>query len=508
MAAISQSISRRSLVAGAAAAGIAGALAATSALAMAAGALAIQLDQIQCYPYTSPDEEGFGVAATWIEAESASAPTNDLVWQVLTNGRVFWSLSLIILCPLICAFPKLMERAERVGDAACPLLAAALVAAFPLFAGAGPSGAVGAAAVIVVTGMCYGWMEVRLLAECARLGQFAMAFWAIAASQAIKMPLAALVGALPGPAQTAVTALVAASLFPTFALVRRSRRGLALNAAIEPARIALPAPDQTSVLVLLVLLVLLPVMNSVARALSNYAFWGGAHVVGASELLVSVLGPAVFLVIVAVTFARLRNEHVVGRLFVALVVILGCITLFDEDAMTRAGFPLLVSSTLVSATELYSHHLFWVIAVFAVRTVDWHPYRLAALTELAMSVVAFAFGLMLQTFTGMGRFLVNGALYAVVVIALALLWRMRGIAIEAPKPVDVRDACARLAAEAGLTPREAQVLELLAQGRSRVFMQEELGLSDSTIKAHTSHVYQKLGVHSKQELISLVRQGR
>ena len=42
--------------------------------------------------------------------------------------------------------------------------------------------------------------------------------------------------------------------------------------------------------------------------------------------------------------------------------------------------------------------------------------------------------------------------------------------------------------------------------RSRVFIQEELGLSDSTIKAHTSHVYQKLGVHSKQELISLVRE--
>ena len=452
----------------------------------------------------------FGLTATdlWCDLlghSPASAPTNDLVWQVLTNGRVFWSLSLIILCPLICAFPKLMERAERVGDAACPLLAAALVAAFPLLAGVGPSGAVGAAAVIVVTGMCYGWMEVRLLAECARLGQFAMAFWAIAASQAIKMPLTALVGALPAPVQTAVTAFVAASLLPTFALVRRSRRGLALNAAIEPARIALPAPDQTSVLVLLVLL---PVMNSVARALSNYAFWGGVHVVGASELLVSVLGPAVFLVIVAVTFARLRNEHVVGRLFVALVVILGCITLFDEDAMARAGFPLLASSTLVSAPALYSHHLFWVIAVFAVRTVDWHPYRLAALTELAMSVVAFAFGLMLQTFTGMGRFLVNGALYAVVVIALALLWRMRGIAIEAPKPVDVGGACARLAAEASLTPREAQVLELLAQGRSRVFMQEELGLSDSTIKAHTSHVYQKLGVHSKQELISLVRQGR
>ena len=46
-------------------------------VALAADALGIQLDQIQCYPYTSPDEEAFGSAATWIEAESAYAPTID-----------------------------------------------------------------------------------------------------------------------------------------------------------------------------------------------------------------------------------------------------------------------------------------------------------------------------------------------------------------------------------------------------------------------------------------------
>lgn len=450
----------------------------------------------------------FGLTATdlWCDLlghSPASAAANNLVWDTFTNGRVFWSLSFLIICSLMVAFPKEMERAERVGDCVTPLIAAALVAVYPLLPQAGPAGAAMVACAIVITGMCYGWMEVRLLAECARPQSFAMAFWAIAASQAIKVPLTSLVAMAPAVVQTALTALLAASLLPTFLLLRHSRAGKGINAAIEPARINLPAPDQTSVLVLLVLL---PVMNSVARALSNLAFWGGVHVMDGSEIAVSLLAPVVFIGIVAATFARLRNEHVVGRLFVALIVILGCIVVFDEDAMVRAGLPKLFVDTLVSATELYSHHLFWVIAVFAVRTVDWPPYRLAALTELSMSAVAFAFGLMLQTFTGIGRFLVNGALYVVVVIALALLWRMRGIAVETSKPVDVGDACERVASKAGLTPREAQVFALLAQGRSRVFIQEELGLSDSTIKAHTSHVYQKLGVHSKQELISLVRE--
>ena len=46
-------------------------------VALNAGVMGMQLDQIQCYPYTSPEEDSFGCAATWIEAESAYAPTID-----------------------------------------------------------------------------------------------------------------------------------------------------------------------------------------------------------------------------------------------------------------------------------------------------------------------------------------------------------------------------------------------------------------------------------------------
>lgn len=55
----------------------AGANAAGVRVALQADALCIQLDQIQCYPYTSPEEDSFGVAATWIEAACAYAPVID-----------------------------------------------------------------------------------------------------------------------------------------------------------------------------------------------------------------------------------------------------------------------------------------------------------------------------------------------------------------------------------------------------------------------------------------------
>ena len=58
----------------------------------------------------------------------------------------------------------------------------------------------------------------------------------------------------------------------------------------------------------------------------------------------------------------------------------------------------------------------------------------------------------------------------------------------------------------GLTERETQILGYLARGRSAPFIREELSLSKSTVATHIRHIYDKLGVHSKQELLSLLEQ--
>lgn len=58
----------------------------------------------------------------------------------------------------------------------------------------------------------------------------------------------------------------------------------------------------------------------------------------------------------------------------------------------------------------------------------------------------------------------------------------------------------------GLTPRETEVLELLAQGRTVGVIREKLVISLNTARFHTKNIYAKLGVHSQQELIDLVEQ--
>lgn len=66
--------------------------------------------------------------------------------------------------------------------------------------------------------------------------------------------------------------------------------------------------------------------------------------------------------------------------------------------------------------------------------------------------------------------------------------------------------CHELACAHGLTPREEETFSMLARGRDRAYIEERLGVSRNTVKAHVKHVYAKLGIHSHQELIDLVEE--
>jgi LuxR family maltose regulon positive regulatory protein len=56
-----------------------------------------------------------------------------------------------------------------------------------------------------------------------------------------------------------------------------------------------------------------------------------------------------------------------------------------------------------------------------------------------------------------------------------------------------------------LSPRELDVLRLLAAGRSNAQMARELVVEESTVKSHLIHVYGKLGVHSRTQAVARAR---
>lgn len=84
---------------------------------------------------------------------------------------------------------------------------------------------------------------------------------------------------------------------------------------------------------------------------------------------------------------------------------------------------------------------------------------------------------------------------------------------------DLTDALARMVQgetsiddEAGpfadLTPREREILCLLAEGQSNKLIARNLGISDGTVKLHVKAILRKLGIHSRVEAaVIAVEQG-
>lgn len=57
----------------------------------------------------------------------------------------------------------------------------------------------------------------------------------------------------------------------------------------------------------------------------------------------------------------------------------------------------------------------------------------------------------------------------------------------------------------GLTPREMEVLRLLAEGLTNYQIARRLGLSSRTVEAHLTHIYAKLNVSSRTEAALLAQ---
>lgn len=67
-----------------------------------------------------------------------------------------------------------------------------------------------------------------------------------------------------------------------------------------------------------------------------------------------------------------------------------------------------------------------------------------------------------------------------------------------------KQKCTKTAEEYGLSNRETEILSFLAKGRNAQFISEQLNISAYTAKTHVYHIYQKMGVNSQQELITIV----
>ena len=59
---------------------------------------------------------------------------------------------------------------------------------------------------------------------------------------------------------------------------------------------------------------------------------------------------------------------------------------------------------------------------------------------------------------------------------------------------------------ASLTPREREILDLVAEGNSNAEIAARLWLSTGTVRMHLQHIYEKLGVGNRTAAVAQLRQ--
>ena len=79
------------------------------------------------------------------------------------------------------------------------------------------------------------------------------------------------------------------------------------------------------------------------------------------------------------------------------------------------------------------------------------------------------------------------------------------ISIDAPTRIALDETSTE---RLGLTPREAEVLALVAAGRTNRQIGDELYVSDKTASVHVSNILRKLGVNSRVDAAAVAQRLR
>lgn len=389
---------------------------------------------------------------------------------------------------------------------------------------------ISAIAGLAIYGVGYLGATLFLYCELAKLERLSIAIWAIASGLFLKTLFGDMIGsASSGTAQIIITALLSLASLACLHAMRK------LNCSSEHlARYRFACTmDAIEKRSLIYLLVAVSVILAALRGLSHLGLWGEGYF---GSPVASLAGYVVVgLILAGFTFAaviRNSNDRMLLRFQPAFLILIGGFLVYalKSNVLDPATLEP-VFSWLMVAVELFGHLLFWTAVLTTIRSTTDPIWKPPAIINATYGAVAIVWALVLLH-AGIGEeMLAIVAAFLAMAAAIRPLSRKPAEAVptiveaassEAPisasvsiplmrstkEQESISDHISRrhhdLAQAHHLSPRETDVFLLLAQGRSRPYISDELYLSDGTVKTHISHIYKKFGVHTREELLTIV----
>ncbi len=337
---------------------------------------------------------------------------------------------------------------------------------------------------------------------------------------------------LPSQAQTALVILT-----PTLCVVCAlgAKRIMASGATTDgpQGHIKLSPPLST---LMLGMLFMASIIFATTRVVSPIGFWGTDYPLSSWGIVPVLAITAAYVALCHFTLAKASSE-LLFRFLPALLILFALYAALYSNVMTDLGMPGGVLAVLQQYAELYGQAFVWAVALLAMRKLAMSPVRVMGIMFTTFTVVEL---LLQQVLLNYGNSSLVVILLSFFIMFGVLIWALchfygraeaRDEAVVTRAAASPQDATPRtnaphgdradssdmagnhapstdvrlaLAAEHGLSARETDVFLLLAQGRSRRFICDELFIADGTASTYISRVYEKLGVHSKQELLSMV----
>lgn len=233
-----------------------------------------------------------------------------------------------------------------------------------------------------------------------------------------------------------------------------------------------------------------------------------------SPVAVSVGFVVVALILSVIGYFALRQHRIDKSAYTAasIACALLAFTSFFLRPISASGFHLMVLQVvggysfvavlLVSSAEIAKSRNVRAPMVFGLVLASQRVGN--ALGELAATGINAAWALSAAAYAVIGLLIAYALGAAFVVLLVRIPSRAGSDDADARTDVPQPEPMAWLRTEYGLSPREVEVLLLLAENHSTGEIERELHVSNNTVKTHTQRIYQKLGVHSKAELIELL----